>query len=464
VPLTRADQWLRPEPLVSTRGLLVVGLVGAVAVGAVVAFVPEHGPEVVVVLIAGFAALLRARRLLLSLTTVAFLAGSSTLAIRDGAYYGRYALLGFLALTSALDWEGGPGLTRLERRFMAALLGLGLLFLGSTAWSQDPGTTAEGATGFVLLAIAVWSLARGPWRDRDKVRADVAAVAGTLAVFLGVGCMTWLAGSADAMLGDRVRGLLENPNTVAAAGAFLVPVALALAGQSRGPRRAAWAAAFSTGLVALVLSGSRGGVLAGALGVVLMTFQAPATRSWRTARAVVLATIVVLVFALSVSSQVGGDSLTERFRGTGDRDRRRAWEAAVEVWSRYPVAGVGHAAGDELVTLEVLYEGEAFRGGTAFNGYLQTLVDVGPLGVGLLAVCLFVCLRGAGRSRGHPLESALFGAVAAGALLQLVEAGLTSSGSVFAYLFWINATALVCLRHGPTRAPAAASGERAVTA
>jgi O-antigen ligase len=210
-----------------------------------------------------------------------------------------------------------------------------------------------------------------------------------------------------------------------------------------------WGSAFAIAAVALALSGSRGGGLAAVLGVVLMTLHAPAPRRWRTARSGLLILLVVLVVALSVSSQVGGDSLTERFRGTGDRDRRRAWNAAVEVWTHHPLTGVGYAVGDDVVAEQARSDDEPFRGGTAFNGYLQTLVDVGPAGVLLLALCLYAALRGAGRARGQPLESALFGSVAAGAALQMVEAGLSASGSVFAFLFWIEAAGLICLRYAP---------------
>jgi len=105
----------------------------------------------------------------------------------------------------------------------------------------------------------------------------------------------------------RIYATLGNPDFVAAFLAICLPAAIGLAGSARGGRKL-WIMACVMISVAIVLTGSRGGVIAGAAGVTVATYLLMRKR-WPVLIAVLVA------FALLAGTQLNARTLRESLRG-----------------------------------------------------------------------------------------------------------------------------------------------------
>lgn len=392
-------------------------------------------------------------------------AAIAALGFRAGGYFPQmwswvsfalaWTALATIIVTSPARWA------RRENLMVAAFGLLAAWTLFSAVWSVDSSASvreSERALLYVLGVAVLVLLARG------RAVAEIAA-----GVFVATALVTVYALTqhllASPLEPDRFEGfLLFRPVGYANAVGIVAVIAilLALGFVLHEPRRAARAAA-AAALVpmtsALVLTSSRASVLALGVGVAcLLALEpdrpaaagklmavaiAPLIAVWLTRHAGLLtgplfkdgaaerlaielilltaAAAVVPLFraqlprglALAVAAAalvaVVVAGTTHRPANPYGEERAQYWHVAWREWTSHPVLGSG--AG----TFGAFWNGGRNRRGAqdAHNLYLETLAELGPIGLGLLLTGLALPLAALGRTRRSPYVPALFGAYAA---------------------------------------------------
>jgi O-antigen ligase len=247
----------------------------------------------------------------------------------------------------------------------------------SAYWSLDrAGSIVEAQRG-VLYVAALTALL-------------LAARRGTAVGVLG-GVAAACTGLSLYALTSRRTGPLAGPVGYSDALGLLAAIGLLLAlGFAYHRRRAAFAA-IAPLAVALYLSGSRAAVAGLAVGL--------AVAVWLTrGRGPALLATVALIPALALTSWWGDASL---------RARAPIWQVAWRFAREHPALGGGAGAFGRAW----LRDRRARQGVTdAHNLYLETLAELGPIGLALLAAALAAPLVAAVKARGQPLVGAAAGA------------------------------------------------------
>ena len=226
-----------------------------------------------------------------------------------------------------------------------------------------------------------------------------------------------------------------HPNIMAALMVLLFPLSLAwfLAPGLSGPR---WrrvgkrlvlgAASLLMGLI-LLLTKSRGGYIAGAVGGLLVILLSVRKR-WVFFLTLVLTLVVIGVgvwFLVGMGMGVGMESQPpELVEGAVDPGtwafRQRVWQAALWMLADFPFTGVGMGLFNDVASL--LYAFQSPQNPSAHNLYLQAGVDLGIPGLIAYLAVLMLTLWMAGaavRKFARKRDSALC-AVAVGALAGMV--------------------------------------------
>ncbi len=301
------------------------------------------------------------------------------------------------------------------------------LQLASAAWAGNPLGALDVAIGRVALgAVFLLAYVHG---ERLPVRSVLGAAA---AAAIGVALF--------AMGASGASSTLENPNFAATFLACALPGAalLFLDSPRSGAARALGAAACVVAAGQLLRTGSRGGWIAGAVGLAVL---AAGTRQRRA--------ILVPVALLAALAVVPG--LRERARTSIDpswptnRVRLLVWGATARVVRDHPLLGVG-AGGFESAFAphrpaeEALLDAEGARVDQPHHLLLHVVVETGPIALAALAVVLggvALSLRRATR----PDDWALAGIVAAYLAHGLVEGVLDNAAA--GLLFWFACGLLV---------------------
>ena len=341
-------------------------------------------------------------------------------------------------------------------------------------------------------------IARAPARDRRAARrrgagtADRAALvldgllAGAVAVaLLGVLVLAVSYDTAVAAASPespaRYRGFGEDPNTVPLLLGLALPLALhrALTANTRAPR-AAFSAAALLFAATIVASGSRGGVLAGAVGsaaVLLLALRTARARAVAVGAVVAAAAVAVGLQALpkaatgepqrpsTAATQApanplyadveraypldndvgrplpGGGEPTVHRSVLGTSGRVAAWKGAVAQAVDRPLAGYGF--GTEARVFVDRYYG--FFGGLPEESYIGIALQLGIAGLLALLGLIAVLVVTARRALPVGLGPACAGVVAAGLAIALVQSYLYSVGNIGAVTFWVAAMLLVAL-------------------
>ena len=397
------------------------------------------------------------------------------------------ALLCALAVAYALA-NAGPRRLWERARSPAYALAAALVALAaaSTLWSADPRLTVERAASFTLVLLAAAALGLAAAGDRPRVeRLLVAVAAGPVAVAV-LGALVLVGAHHDALqaatktIPSRYRGIGQNPNTVAMLFAATLPLLMWLSVEWRGGRRLAAVAAILLLTGSIVGSGSRGALVTGAAGCLLVAVAtAMSARGRVLAGAAVVAALAVAVGlgqipqpnpqAADVSpiacplcthrpndadatlrledefgAPNGADPGSKRtlFASTG---RGQAWEGAVDQGQERPVAGYGFGTEDH-VFVDRLYD---FEGGTAENSFVGLFMQLGGFGLALFLV-LVACLLAAGwrAVRAAPdrgLAAACFAVLVVGLALAVVQSYVYSVGNTATMSIWICAFLPVAL-------------------
>jgi len=302
-------------------------------------------------------------------------------------------------------------------------IGLAMLaFAASVFSSERPRLSLEPAligVASALTLLMLTALLRVPTIRRLVAVAVLLLGAGIAVAYLvevGFGWIRWwnlVGGFAAPPLRPGFASLsFGSPNLVATFLLLLAPLAAVIATERFG--RVAGAALVTVAVVALVLTGSRGGYIGLALAVGLAVVLALPVL-WRRAEAARAAlgsrrSAVLAVGGLAVAAVgavVLAPSVLARLTLSGSDLRGWYWRGATEIWERSPLTGAGPGTWAQLKLGEVLPHEVNFSVPHAHNLYFQAMAEVGLLGtvaLGLFAVvflwrCVSVYRGGDGRTR-----------------------------------------------------------------
>src|SRR5215208_3623337 len=286
----------------------------------------------------------------------------------------------------------------LELAFLGALAGLLVWSLLSAWWSLDPtGSILEAQRLLLYLATAA-----------------ALCVAGLADVLVGgdpVGAFTPDPGSED-RLAEPV-GYANGLAVIAAMGALL---SFGLAIAAAGAVRIAFLAAIPFFVLTLYLTYSRGGWLALAAGLVAMlALRLPALDrrvAIPLAAGVALAAVVAVVavaraFDSSTTTPASGASRLTTVSGS---NRAEYWKVAGQDVRDHPAVGSGAGSWGRYWVRERPVPQPARD---AHSLFLETLAELGPLGLALLLVAFAAPVVAAVRTRDDPLTPAALGPFAA---------------------------------------------------
>ena len=278
-----------------------------------------------------------------------------------------------------LLWRGSFRRPCVFHLAVAAYQGWGLL---SLLWSSDPDASLQRAlTNIQLLVMLLLIWHAGTSR---------AARFGLVNAYV-LGCLFPIGGTVSAFLtvtsayGNRrftASGL--NPNDMALAVSLSIPLAVLLAVLSRrGPVRWAWWLYCALAYFAILLSASRGALVASIPGAFLLVWAASRVRAGDRAFAGISALCGCLLISLLPSGVVHRVSSvwTEVPSGSWN-GRRLVWNSGMQILLAHPFAGIGYGAFRQMV------------GTVAHNVFLSVATEGGVVAVSLFLLVLIPLLAG----------------------------------------------------------------------
>jgi O-antigen ligase len=324
------------------------------------------------------------------------------------------------------------------RRFAFTAGVLVVWALAASLWAADPHSAFSGGLRLAqgpLLVLVVVGFAR---TTRDLATLAYVYVGGAaLSALAGLSGVTQLAGSSgDA--GGRLSGAIGDANFFAAVLMPAVTLGLFLALEPSRSRlfRGLVLGASILALVAVFLSGSRGGAVAMAVtGVVAVAFSG----RWR-AQILGLALVVAAIGGTYLALFAPPETLARitHLSSGGGTGRTDLWSVASDVYRKHPLGGVGL---DNFAIVSPIYTVETntdlprvdvviTQRAPVHNTYLQIAAELGTVGIALFALVLGVALESARRGTRVALRS---GRVA----LELVGRGLFvgAVGMLTAFVF-----------------------------
>jgi O-antigen ligase len=336
-----------------------------------------------------------------------------------------------LLLVAAALLTSAPRLTSPGRRGGIAVLLLAALFyylLASATWAPDAELAAAKAYEVALVALATLGLARAlASRESEHVlRSMWAAILVTAGALAAVAVARVVALGAT---GERLAVLGGGPNTFARIMGYLAVAALFF--WTRRGRSWAFMPIVSVALVLVLLSGSRGGLVAlvAAVGV----FVALEVR--RAGRLLAGALVAAAVFALAASYTQIGRAAVETYEQRVAQlllqeqytaGRTELYRSAYELGMREPLFGDGLAA----------FPARAL-GVYPHNLFLEAFCEAGIVGLGLLALALAAGTASALRG-GRAPEGAALAAFVLVLVASQFSGDLYDSRGVFAFLVAAN--------------------------
>jgi len=314
----------------------------------------------------------------------------------------------------ALLWACTMG----RRNFTLGLgAGGGALYLFSLAvivsplWSRWPSVSFEAAAESIKY-LAGFVVAANVLDSRRRVRHALAVLA-LAALFPAIGAISNYVGGVDLVEGTRARwlGVFRNPNYLAYYLVMSVPLALALRDATTAVRhralvRLGWLAIAAVLVVAILLTGSRGGTLG--LGAVLLLWLVRSLARGRIAVGAAAALIVGLM--MTPSSPLAREDTQATLSGKIDasaQGRIDAWRTAERIVYDKPLLGVG--AGAFIPSYEIYAPGDAGPARAAHNSFAMIAAELGLPVLAVFCSALVFAMLSLGRvaRRSPPRQAAI---------------------------------------------------------
>lgn len=374
--------------------------------------------------------------LMLHQTHVGFLRG-----LLESARWLPFVLLGFGVLVeTALSGRSGRRFHGFDTYIVLWLA----LALGSTLYSIAPPLTLGRAATLVLMYVAVfWAVWRYAGRKGEESVVELILLA-ALVIFGGGFFLAPLLGGLT--FGERFSGLMENPNSVGLLTALLMPPAAERL-LSRGRVRDYLLVAVM--LASVVLSGSRGGMLAMLIGTTYVLWKARKRVFVVGLLGSLAAAILILANPHEREAEMMVDPyLRAQTLATGG-GRVEVWPVALAIIRQRPFLGHGFGT-EDLLFQSYGYDPESFlqhTGSYLHNSYLGLTAQLGLVGAltFFLPLILFAYrriragLRDVQLDLTHGLEGTLIAALVA----CLFESWIYSMGNSQAFPFWVCLALLV---------------------
>ena len=330
-------------------------------------------------------------------------------------------------LTLAQGRENVPLLTR-DHTFLSALL-IALVAWGacSAAWATDPVVALTSALRLAMVVVLFFIV-----YTAVRTRRDLLLV--TWAYLIGASMIAAVSLATGRTVEGRLSGGVLDPNFLAAALASSIIIASFLLPSARTSTRAVLMAFIGIYGIALVLTQSRGGLLATAVALLVACIVAGPVRAQTTAIVVLLSCVALTYFAVLAPA-----SIRERATDVskqGSASRVDTWQIALRIAGDHPFLGAGLSnfpivESDYIPdNIELVQAKEVLNNRlVTHNTYLEILSELGFVGLGLFlgVICTTFAVAWSGiRSMGSMLENA-----------SIVSRGLMSGtlGLLVAYIF-----------------------------
>ncbi|HLG19878.1 MAG TPA: O-antigen ligase family protein [Bdellovibrionota bacterium] len=377
--------------------------------------------------------------------------------ISDSSFYVRFLVLGLVAVRGLMLFlrsnanrqpQQQTGSTLLHWLFFLA----GVIGTVSSPISIDPVTSLQRAISFLMLFFIIYIYF---WFRCDApavCERYAISVRKGFAIILAVGCVLLISRVPGMYVGGRLRLVMGNPNQLGHYCAFMAPLLVwYLFEKARKQGRVLAIILAIVSLLALVLSGSRGGLLAAAVGL-LVQF----TLCYRKRLGFLLAGILFFgsIHLLFIKDTENDYQANESFfqdtvirketleSGSG---RKEVWKASHRLIEKRPYFGYGFGVVDRLFQKGYFPIIREFQGGHVHNSYLEELLNMGWLGAfPLFGSLLYVLIIGVAHvinpglsTANYRFTVALFSVFLVGLVSSSVESWFTSVGSVFCFPFWL---------------------------
>jgi O-antigen ligase len=323
-------------------------------------------------------------------------------------------IVGSVSRVFGLAVVGAAVLTTLvEGRFRKpdAVLGFAIAFSVwgalSLLWTISPASTVVLASTLAQSVAGVWVI-REFVRTREQVQPLLVAICLGLFVSLVDLLNNFRLNVSVNRFEGRFSGNGFNADLLGVYLALGLPIAWHLLMNRRGSVRVIAAIYFVAAPVGLLLTGTRGSLLAAVVGCAIV----PVTLRGFSLRSYALGVVLLVAVALSAALVVPGTNwnrilgiTSELTEGGSMAGRKMIWQAAVQVFPERPLLGAG--LGAFLPAVDPLLK--STRMSNAHNLALGLLVEDGILGLCLFAGILVACARTIVRL--PPPHRSLWGAV-----------------------------------------------------
>jgi O-antigen ligase len=202
-----------------------------------------------------------------------------------------------------------------------------------------------------------------------------------------------------------------DPNDIAMIFATYIPICIYVLISSKGLAiKAISTGAALAAAIGIMLSRSRGGVVAISMIIIIMLFAR--IPQWK--RSVKIATVVILAaifFYFFSSVEQRFENINEDYNLTADGGRFHVWKQNMDILAERPVFGVGTSCSAIALGLKRAREGGFQAWQATHSSIIQILVETGIPGFvvfALLNIFGILNLRRIRRSRGHPLSLIAF--------------------------------------------------------
>jgi len=324
------------------------------------------------------------------------------------AMHGASLLLVFggLGAVAVRRSAAAAALNRHARLLIAFVLLVAWLLL-SLAWAEQPGVANKQLIAWLTSLFVVATMLATARRTRDIrliLAFFVVAVAISVAFGLVANAIGGYTGTVQTLTEEagRLRGGVGDPNYLAIGVVGAIPLAIGVTAITDSARARALLWLTLPLLVAgLAASASRGGLVGGAVGLLLALALARGARGRILALALVL--VAVLAIWFSSSPTAWHHVISNRDRSSG---RASITVVALRVYADRPVLGTGLAnypihAPDYVDRPGALQDVKfiAEHRLQVHDAYLQVLVENGIVGLCLMLVAIGACLVGGWRAR-----------------------------------------------------------------